>query len=113
MNVDKTRGWVKGRCLLAVSFVFIATSAQAGEGCKDSTGNLERVAVRALTATVDAPVSTGFVQDTSDHLSKGKAPINSYLALHCEAVSSLPLSQTIRAYHSSACGDAGRGGRLQ
>lgn len=113
MNFDQTKGWMKGWFLLAVTLGSIVTGAQAGEGCKDSTGNLERVAVRSLTTTVDAPVTTGFVLDTSDHLSQDKAPINSYLALHCEAVSSLPLSQTIRAYHGSACGDAGRGSRLQ
>jgi hypothetical protein len=113
MSVDKMRGSLKGSYLLAVSVALLATSTQAAEGCKDSTGKLERVAVHTLTATVDAPATAGFVRDNSDHLSNGKAPINSYLALHCEAVSSLPLSQTIRAYHSSACGDAGRGNRLQ
>ena len=113
MSVDRMRRWVWANCLLAVSVALLATSAQAAEGCKDSTGNLERVSMRSLTTTVDAPPATGFVQDKSDYFSQGDAPINAYLALHCEAVSSLPLSQTIRAYHSSACGDAGRESRLQ
>lgn len=111
MNAIELETWVKRACLVAMFVLFAAASAQAAGDCENSLGKFERMAARAPSAESDVslPPAPATVQDNAHQFFQDETSINSFLALHCEAVSNLPLGQTIRAYHGAACGESGAG----
>ena len=113
MNAIELETWVKRVCLVVMFVLFAANSAQSAGNCEASSGKLERTAARSPSAESDVstPRAPATVQDNVHYLSQDETSLKSFLALHCEAVSNLPLGQTIRAYHAAACGE-GRAGPI-
>ncbi len=105
MQLIESQTRIKHLCLMAMTAVFAAASAQGVGGCENTGGKLERVAARApSTESSDSPDKI-FVQDKSPR--SEEAAVGSLLALHCEAVSNLPLGRVMPVYHRPVCGESG------
>jgi hypothetical protein len=86
--------------LLIVTLLFTAMFANAAERCTTSSSRFERPSEQGkggTTALSEAAAATG----RADRALTGQ-PISGYLALHCEALSKLPLGPAVRAYDGCA-----------
>jgi hypothetical protein len=84
--------------LLSVSLLFAAMFANAAERCANTSNRLERLTGQAQGGTAVLP---GVAGTAGNAVPDGQA-ISGYLALHCEALSKLPLGTAVRAYDGCA-----------
>lgn len=85
--------------LLILSFLFAAVSAHAAERCATSSSHFERLAGRVKSGDAALPRADDAAGTTRV---AGDQAIDEYLALHCEALSKLPLGPAVRPYDGCA-----------
>jgi hypothetical protein len=95
-------------CIMVMIVLFAASSANATQGCERASGKsgwLTGGSAEPHSNVAASDPALG-VQDTMIQESRGLRALDSLLALHCQAVASLPLGGSVRPYGGSACAES-------